>query len=46
MGARQMGFIAEIEAKKWVFKGERFAFIVDEEQEEYSKKYLRMIGLV
>ena len=25
--ARQMGFIAEIEAKKWIYKGERFKMI-------------------
>lgn len=45
MGARQMGFLAEIEAKKWVFKGESFNEILEEEREEYSDKYLRMIGL-
>ena len=44
-GARQMGFIAEIESKKWVYKGERFATIASIEHNAYSEKYLRMIAL-
>ena len=43
--AKQMGFIAEIEARKWVYKGERFSQIAFIEHTAYSEKYLRMIGL-
>ena len=43
--ARQMAFIAEIEACKWVYKGESFAAIAHLEHKAYSEKYLRMIAL-
>lgn len=34
-GARQMGFIAEIESGKWVYKGERFKNIASVEHNAY-----------
>ena len=40
-----MGFVAEIEAKKWIYKGERFNMISHIEHNAYVEKYLRMIGL-
>ena len=40
-----MGFIAEIESGKWVYKGERFKNIASVEHNAYREKYLRMIGL-
>ena len=43
--AKQMGFVAEVEARKWIFKGERFKMISVIEHSAYSEKYLRMIGL-
>ena len=45
IGARQSGFIAEIESNKWVYKGEEFKAIGDIERQAYSEKYLKMIGL-
>ena len=44
-GAKQAGFIAEIESKKWVYKGERFKIVATVEHEAYTEKYLRMIAL-
>eukprot|EP00354_Favella_ehrenbergii_P011879 CAMPEP_0170453102 /NCGR_PEP_ID=MMETSP0123-20130129/1791_1 /TAXON_ID=182087 /ORGANISM="Favella ehrenbergii, Strain Fehren 1" /LENGTH=214 /DNA_ID=CAMNT_0010715353 /DNA_START=1126 /DNA_END=1770 /DNA_ORIENTATION=- len=44
-GAKQMGFIAEIDANKWIYKGERFRLIAQLEHETYYEKYLRMIAL-
>ena len=43
--AHSLGFIAEIEANKWVYKGERFKFIATIEKTSYAEKYLRMISL-
>ena len=40
-----MGFLGEIDSKKWVYKGERFRIISTIEQEAYQEKYLRMIAL-
>lgn len=40
-----MGFIAEIEARKWIYKGERFNQICHVEHTAYTEKYIRMIGL-
>ena len=40
-----MGFIAEVEAKKWIYKGEHFKHITVIEHAAYSEKYLRMIAL-
>ena len=44
-GAKQMGFTAEIESNKWIYKGERFKIISTIEHESYTEKYLRMIAL-
>lgn len=44
-GAKQMGFLAEVEAKKWIYKGERFKIVATLEHEAYNEKYLRMIAL-
>lgn len=40
-----MGFLAEIEVNKWVYKGERFKILSNLEHESYEDKYLRMICL-
>lgn len=40
-----MGFIAEIEARKWIYKGELISRIAQIEHDTYAEKYLRMIGL-
>lgn len=40
-----MGFIAEIQARKWIYKGERFKLIAQIEHDAYEEKYLRMIAL-
>ena len=45
-GAKQMGFIAEIIANKWIYKGERFKLIAEMENKAYSEKYIRMVALV
>ena len=43
--ARSLGFIAEVEAKKWIYKGERFMIISRIEHDAHTEKYLRMIAL-
>ena len=43
--SRSLGFLAEIESNRWVYKGTLFKYIAKYERKEYSDKYLRMIGL-
>ena len=44
--AKQMGFLAEVDAKKWIYRGERFRLLpFIEHLYFYSEKTLRMIGL-
>ena len=45
IGARALGYLAEIEAGRWVYKGESFRYIPVYERKLYSDKYLRMIAL-
>ena len=40
-----MGFLAEIEARKWVYMGERMSIFTSIETSAYDEKYLRMIAL-
>ena len=44
-GARELGFIGEIESRKWIYKGEKFMHIAAIEHTAYREKYVRMIGL-
>lgn len=43
--AKQMGFVTEIEANKWIYKGESFKLIPRIEHGFYYEKILRMIAI-
>lgn len=40
-----MGYMAEIEVRKWIYKGERMSLLNQIENSAYDEKYLRMIAL-